>query len=211
MAQRDILEELAKKEIKADDLATEVVSNLDMLPSIIKGISSEKPEVRFGCAKILRTVSRERPDALYPDMHFFIDLLDSDNNIIRWNAMDVVANLTRVDSEKKFEDVFHRYYALLEDESMVTAAHVVDNSGKIAMAKPHLALKITRELLKVEEISRNSECVNILSGKAILAFEEYFELIENKKEVMAFAKRQLKSTRPATRKKAEKFVKKAEE
>jgi hypothetical protein len=140
-------------------------------------------------------------------MDFFIDLLDIDNNIIKWNVIDVIGNLTRVDKDNKFENVFKKFYGLLPDESMVSAAHVIDNSGKIAIAKPHLTQKITIELLNIENIPRNQECKDILMGKAIQAFGKYFDQIDNKNDVVSFVERQLNNTRNATKIKAERFLK----
>ena len=208
MKKNDIMENLGNKAITPEDLAVEVLENLDLLPKIFEGISSSNPNIKFGCAKILRTVSAEKPEELYPKIDFFIGLLDSPNNIIKWNAIDVVANLAKVDTKNRIEGIFEKYFGMLSDESMVAAAHIIDNSGKIACAKPNSTPKITAELLKLEEISRNQECVNILCGKAILAFGVYFHQIENKEEVISFVKRQLNNSRNATKVKAEKFLKK---
>jgi hypothetical protein len=208
MEQAEILMRLAEKEITPDDLADEVLKDLDLLPEILKGISSTNPQVKFGCAKILRTVSKEKPEELYSKMDFFIELLNLDNNIIKWNVIDTIANLTKVDVKNQFDEIFDKFYGMLSDESMVTAAHVIDNSGKIALAKPNLTQKITSELLKIEGIPRNLECTNILLGKAILAFGAFYEQIDNKDEVISFAKRLLNNTRNATKVKAEKFLKK---
>ena len=105
MKEPEILKRLAKKEIIPDNLAEDVLLNLDLLPEILKGVSSPNPQVKFGCAKILRTVSKEKPEELYTQMDFFIELLDSDNNIIKWNAIDTVANLTNVDDENQFDEI----------------------------------------------------------------------------------------------------------
>lgn len=207
MKKNEILEELGKKTISPDDLAEEVKINLDLLPEIFKGVSSTNPRMKFGCAKILKIISEEKPEELYFKMDFFIDLLDIDNNIIKWNVIDVIGNLTRVDKDNKFENVFKKFYGLLPDESMVSAAHVIDNSGKIAIAKPHLTQKITFELLNIENIPRNQECKDILMGKAIQAFGKYFDQIDNKNDVVSFVERQLNNTRNATKIKAEKFLK----
>jgi predicted acetyltransferase len=128
--------------------------------------------------------------------------------------MDVIANLTRVDTKKKFDDIFTKYYSFINADTMITVAHVVDNSGKIALAKPYLISRITDELLKLEKISTKPrlthECKNILFGKAIIAFDQYFDQIEKSKEVISFIKKQLKNTRATTKIKAEKFMKKRE-
>ncbi|UCH88071.1 MAG: hypothetical protein JSV49_07330 [Thermoplasmata archaeon] len=208
MGNSAILDDLSTRKITPDDLAEMVIHNIDLLPDIIKGISSDNARIRLGCAKIIRTVSEKKPDAVYPVSKYFITLLDSENNIIKWNAMDVLANLAKVDSNKTIEKIFTKYYDLLTDESMVTAGHVVDNSGKIAIAKPHLTERITDELLKLDKIPRNTECKNILKGKAILAFDAYFEQIENKDAVISFVKKQLRNKRNATKTKAKQFLKK---
>jgi hypothetical protein len=208
MTQSEILDKLESKELKPEELTTQILSDSTLLPDVLKGISSDKARIKFGCAKILSRLSQDNPELLYSESKLFIQLLDSENNIIKWNAMDVLANLTKVDEKKKFDKIFDQYYDGLEDESMVTAAHVIDNSEKIIEAKPYLTKDITTQLLRVENIQRNQECKNILMGKTILAFDKYYDKIENKEEVISFVKRQLNNTRNATKNKAEKFLKK---
>lgn len=212
MERTEILEKLRKKEIKAEDIAKSVVEDPALLPEIFSGISSGNPRTKLKSAKTLRIISEKNPGILYSQMDFFIDLLDSQNNILKWIAIDVIGNLTSVDSKNRFEEIFKKYYSFLSAESMITAGHVVDNSGKIAKAKPHLTQKITSRLLELEDIPPTprltQECKNILLGKAILALDMYFDQIENKNDVISFTRRQLNNTRNATKKKAEKFLEK---
>ena len=214
MEKIDILEKLGKKEIKAEDIAKNVIKDLGLLPEILNGISSENPRIKFKSAKTLRVISEKNPERLYSKMDFFIDFLDSENKILKWNAIDVIGNLTSIDSKNKFDKIFKKYYSFLSAESMISVGHVVDNSGKIAKARPHLTQRITSELLKIEKIPTKphltQECKNILLGKAISAFGIYFDQIENKDTVISFVKRQLNNTRNATKVKAEKFLKKIE-
>jgi len=209
MKKSEILDNLGKKEIKAEDLAEKIVKNPDFLLDILNGVSSGNSRIKFKSAKILRIISDKNPKMLYPEMDFFINLLDSENNIIKWNAMDVIANLTFVDSKNKFDKIFDKYYGFLYEGNLITAGHVVDNSGKIAKAKPNLQSKITSELLKVEKIPLpTEECRNILLGKVILSFGQYIDQVKDKEEMISLAKVQLNNTRNATKKKAEKFLKK---
>lgn len=214
MEKIDILEKLGKKEIKAEDMAKDVIKDPSLLPEIFNGISLENPRIKFKAAKTLRIVSEENPEILYSKMDFFVNLLESENRILKWITIDVIGNLTSVDSKNKFDKIFKKYYGFLSADSMITISHVVDNSGKIAKAKPHLTQKITSELLQLEKIPTTphltQECKNILLGKAILAFSTYFGQIENQKNVTSFAKRQLNNTRNATRVKAERFLKTVE-
>ena len=214
MRRIDILEELEKKETEAADIAYKVVKNPDLLPELFDGISSATARIRFASAKILRMISEKNPEILYPNMDFFVNLLDSENNILKWNAMDIITNLTVIDTDNKFNRLFKKFYGYLRDGSLITAGHVVDNSGKIALAKPEFQDEITKELLNVEEIPLpTEECRNILIGKTIKAFDAYHGEVKDKgykDKMISFVKRQLDNPRNATKSKAERFLKRLE-
>jgi hypothetical protein len=149
----DLLQKLGDKSITKEQLLQKVRQKSNLIPEIISGISSVKPTIRYGCGKILMDLSEEQPEQLYPYMDFFISLLDSKYRILTWNAMCIIANLTKVDRQNKFDSIFEKYYHFLKDEYLVTVANVVGNSGKIALAKPHLTTQIVEKLLTIENIS----------------------------------------------------------
>jgi len=211
MKKNNILNTFEKKETEAEDVAEKVRENPDLLSELFVGISSTNPKIKFGSAKTLRIISEKNPEMLYSRMEIFVNLLDSGNNILKWIAMDIIANLTMVDSHNEFNKLFKKFYGYLYEGSLITAAHVVDNSGKIALSKPELQDEITKELLKVEKIPLpTKECRNILTGKAIKAFEVYYDKIADKGKVVSFVKRQSNNPRNATKAKAEKFLKRLE-
>jgi len=204
-----MLGELNRKQDNSESLARMIVKNPNRLSVVFNGISSENPRIKFRSAKVLRILSEKNPKLLYSKIDFFIDFLGSENDIIRWNAMDTIANLAIVDSKNKFNKIFKKFYGLLYEGSLITASHVVDNSGKIAGAKPNLQSKITNELLKIEKVPLpTEECRNMLLGKTIVAFDMYYDQIQNKDKVISFVKRQLTNSRNATKVKAEKFLNK---
>jgi len=183
-----------------------------VFPEIIDGVSSGKAAIRYGCGKVLMDLSEEYPDKLYPYMDFFIKLLSSKYRILTWQAMFITANLTKVDKNKKFDSIFDKYYSFLNDEYMVTVANVVGHSGKIALAKPHLIPKITKELLKVENIKTTphltDECKKVIAEKAIQSIDMFFPQIENKDEVISFVKKHAASSRKTLKTKSEEFLNK---
>ena len=202
-----LLSELKKKSNNADLIVELILQDLSLIRDLIYAISSGEATVRFKCAKVLRALSKANPKLLYPYFDFFSTLLDSQNNIIKWNAMDIIANITEIDTEGKFEKIFGKYYNLLNEGSLITAGHVVDNSGKIANVKHNLREQITDHLISVERITLpTEECRSILDGKVIQAFGQYINHIKNNNDVVAYIKSQLKSGRSATRKKAEKLL-----
>ena len=208
--ENELLQRLVDKSMRTEKLLQNVKLDFNLLPTVLKGISSTKAAIRYGCAKVLMDLSDEHPEQLYPYMDFFVDLLDSKYRILNWNAMAIIANLTKVDKNRKFDAIFDKYYRFINDEYMVTVANVVGHSGKIALAKPHLIEKIANELLKVENISTTphltEECKRVIAEKTIKSFDLFFDKIRQKEKVTSFVKRQLNSPRKTLRTTAEKFL-----
>jgi hypothetical protein len=80
----------------------------------------------------------------------------------------------------------------------------------IALAKPDLADRIVDETMKVEKGRyKTAECRNVALGHALDALGRLFDLTTRKDQVTRFVKRQLRNPRNATRKRAERLVKRA--
>lgn len=139
--------------ITKKELIKKVEHNFALLPDLIMGVLSLKAQIRYGCAKVLMDLSEKYAEKICPHMASFTNLLDSKYRILTWNAMAIIANLAKVDKDKKFDAIFDKYCAFLNDTFMVTVANAVRNSAKIALAKPYLIQKTTNELLKVASIS----------------------------------------------------------
>lgn len=210
----DLFVELADKTLTKDGLRRRVERDFGLLPALLEGTGSPKAAVRYGCAKVLMDLSGEHPERLYPYMDQFIELLDSKYRILTWNALAIIANLAKVDEDKKFDVVFDKYFGFLNNEYMVTVANTVGNSGKIALAKPYLIPRITGELLNVEHVAVSphltEECKRVIAEGAIKAFDMFFDNLEEKekKKVLAFVERQLGSSRRTLSEKAERFLEK---
>lgn len=205
-----LLQKLVDKSLTKEELLQKVKQDNNLLQIVINGTTSSKAGIRYGCAKVLMDLSEENPKLLYPYMDDFIDLLDSKYRILTWNAMAIIANLTKVDINRKFDAIFDKYYGFIDDEYMVTVANVVGHSGKIALAKPYLIERITNELLKVENISTTphltEECKKVIAENAIKSLNLFFDKIEQKEKVMLFVKNHLNSPRKTLRRAAENFL-----
>ena len=140
MSESQLLQQIAKKESDKDAIAAKLIKNPDLLMQIIDGLGADKARVKYGCAKVLRIVSDEAPEVLYPRFAFFANLLNSDNNIFQWEGIYVIANLAAVDTGDRIEAVFERYFAPIPGPALITAANVIGGAAKIASAKrPSLA------------------------------------------------------------------------
>jgi hypothetical protein len=172
-------------------------------------LMSDDPKIKYACAKGLLALAGEDPAALYPELAFFQKLLDSENKILKWTALDIIGALARVDKAGAVDKLMGKITALLDSGNMITANHAIKALTDIALAKPEYLAAVTDELLKVEHYDYDTgECRNIAIGKVILAIDTYFPRLENKGAVLEFARRQTRNTRPATGKKAEQFLKK---
>ena len=207
-----LTEALVDKSMTKEELLKRVQQDFSLISFLLSGVDSSKAAVRYGCAKVLMDLSGEHPEKLYPYFDSFIDLLDSKYRILTWNAFAIIANLTRVDADKKFDAIFDKYYSFLDNDYMVTVANVVGNSGKIALAKPYLIPKITEELLKVEDISTSphltEECKRVIAEKTIKVLDLFFDRIDPKERVISFVKACFDRPRERLRTTAENFLKK---
>lgn len=207
MPESKLLKEISQKEGDKRKTAEKVIANPELLSEVFQGLSADRASIKYGSEKILRIISEEEPEILYRKMDAFIENLDSDNNFLKWGAIHVIANLAAVDSKDKFEEIFDKYFAPISGPVLITAANIIAGAAKIAMAKPELAERITRELLKVEKAKyQTTECRNIALGKVIESFDQFYDQIADREPVLRLVKKQLQNTRKATRKKAEKFL-----
>src|SRR4030043_1341994 len=172
-------------------------------------LQSDSAEAKYCCAKNLIAIAKEDPARLYPHIDTFVKLLDGDNNVLKWTAIIIIGNLPRVEKESKVDRLIGRLVGFLNAGKLITANNATMALAGIAIAKPQYQKQITEELLKVEHYDYDTdEGRNIASGKVIEAIGSYSSQVKDKKAVIAFARRQTKNTRNATKKKAERLLKK---
>jgi hypothetical protein len=210
----DIANEIGKKGSDASKIARYAIENPQCITQLLDGVTAPKGSIRFGYEKVLRFISEQKPELLYPYFDIFEKMSGCDNSFLKWGAIMTIANLAAKDSDNRFDAIFEQYYAPIKGPVMVTAANIIGSSVKIVSAKPYLTGKIVKEILKVEKANyelRNQpspECRNVAIGHAIEAFDQFFDKIDDKKTILKFVQRQLKNTRKAVVKKAEKFLQK---
>ena len=190
------IESIAKKALKDDKLLAELLENLRI----------KNETIRYNSHKVLFYISEHHPKALYTKWDFFVDMLESDNTYHKLSSVQLLANLTRADTKGKFENIFNKFYNLLDDKSFITAAYVAAASGKIAKAKPKLQTKITNKLLNIDKTHHDPERIDLVKGYIIESFGEYFDQAINKKKIIDFTRKQLKSKSPKSKKIAQEFI-----
>lgn len=208
MTKSILLTQLARKRSNKEAIAAKVIRRPGFLPEVLKGLSSDKAEIKYGCSKVLRIISGQKPEILLPGISVFINLLDSENTFLKWDAIRIVANLAGADTGRRIDRILNRYLRPIRGHVMITAANVIGSAAKIALARPELTDKIARQILGVERAEyQTAECRNVAIGHAITSFDQFFDLIGDKQAVVKFAQRQLTNPRSAVRVKAAKFLK----
>ena len=204
-----LLQQIGRKASDKEAIACRVIKKRELLSDLFRGLSADEPGVKYGCSKILRIISEKKPRMLYARLDFFIDLLDSDNTFHEWAAILIIGNLASVDSKKRIDRILDSYLRPIHGPVMISAANVMRGAARIAATKPWLVERIAKALLNVEKARyKTAECRNVALGHAIQSLDGIFDQINDKGPVIRLIRRQLKNPRNATRKKAERFLKK---
>jgi hypothetical protein len=210
----DIIAALARKGAEARRIAEQVVGEPTVVPALLEALEDRRARVKYGAEKVLRAVSERRPDLLAPWFDEFVKLLRAENSFIRWGAIRTTANLAAAGTDERAAGFLRKLRAPITGPDMITAAAIVGAMANVARAKPGLTDRCVREILKVETAAYelhgapSPECRAIACGHAIDALDAVWEGTARRKPVIEFVGRQLRSTRPAVRKKAEAFLRK---
>jgi hypothetical protein len=172
-------------------------------------LNSKDPKVKYGFAKQLLKLGKDTPSLLYDYFDYWVEMMKSDNNILKWTAIDLIGYLSAVDRENKAEQKIKSLLGMLHGGHLITSNHAIFALGLIAKNKPEHRTKIIKELVAVSQDKFDTdECKNIAIGKVVVALNEFLEDINDNKEVLTFIKQAQHSTRNATKKKADALMKK---
>lgn len=204
-----VLSDLTIKRISVEQAAEKAIKDQLILSELLDGILSKKEKIRFNSYETLLYISENNPAVLYPKWDYLSDLLTSDNHFHRYIAINLIANLVKVDNENKFDSDFDRYFHNIAGEKTMVAGQAALNAGKIARAKPNLQAKITGILLQIDQIHQGKQ-TELMKAHAITAFNDYFDEAADKEKIIDFVKTCLESDSPKTRKVAKEFLEKWE-
>jgi len=203
-----MLPEMSHKDADIQRVADKALADNNLLLELLAGLQVKQETLRYNCSKVLTLLSQKHGEVLYPHWGYFAVMLGSTNTYWKLSAILIIANLTRVDTDNKFETLFDNYYALLDDKSMITAIYIASNSGKIVKSKPHLEAAITNRLLDINQTHHTSDRKDLIKANIIEALDEYYKQANAKERIIAFVEQQLNSSSPKARKTATRFLQK---
>lgn len=166
-------------------------------------LESKNPKEKYACSKEIIRLAHENPKDLVDAYDFFVELLEKENNILKWTALDAIGGIVSVNGS---ESGFKLLVSYLNKGKMITAGHAMTALAQVALAKPEFKERVINELLKVPNYKyETAECNRVLCSRLIATLEH---LGAKGIKVESFLESQLKSKRPATRKKAERLLSK---
>jgi hypothetical protein len=196
---------LNEKNMDVEGLARDAVNDKDIFHELKEGVRSKDNTIRQNSFKAMQIIAEEDPDFLYGEWDYFQEMLHSPNNYHKYIAIYILASLTRVDKDNKFEKIFDDYYGILAGDKAMTASHVALNSSVIALNKPDLRSRIVNILMSIDEIHQGKQ-KELIKAYAIESLGKIYPEAEDKELIENYVKSQRDSKSPKTRNMAQCFL-----
>lgn len=178
-----------------------------VVDKVLNLVESNNSKVKYRSIKTLNHISKLKPSLLYENWDYFVEKLDSDNNILKWNSIEIIANMVKIDKDDKFIQIFNKYFDLIKNDTGITVYFVIENAASIINSKPELREQIIDLLIDVDKLNNlDQKNLDFLTGKTITTFQECFSHVESNDQVVEFVSKQKNSRRRLNRSKANKFL-----
>lgn len=197
--------DLDEKNIDVEGLAQDAITNEELFQELLRGARSKDDTTRQNSFKSLQIIAEANPQFLYSEWDYFQEMLLSPNNYHQFIAIYILASLTSVDDNKKFEEIFDDYYGILAGDKAMTASHVALNSSVIVKNKPELRSRIIDILMSIDDIHQGKQ-KELIKAYAIEALLKIHPEAEDQEKIEDFVRTQLGSKSPKTRNMAQCFL-----
>lgn len=190
-----------------------VQEDTSVLPLLFSLLEQEKSAVKYLCEKIVRQLSVQSPELLYPFFERMAALLDSPNNFIKWGFILSVANLLPIDREGKWKGIEETYLSFYSATEIPAFGNAVKSLPKLLNVYPELEGQIIPGLLMIDSHvfyhkgEPSQECVNVAKEHIINCFFEIFRSSAYQGEMLRFAGDNLQNPRAGVRSRAKRFLK----
>ena len=116
---KEILIRQLKNKPDIDVYAARAIAKHEMIPILFEIIENDTGSVKFTCEKIIRRISEQKPEVLYPSFKRLAKLMDSANSFLRWGNILTLPNMLGVDKDGKWEGISGRFLKFIDSESIV--------------------------------------------------------------------------------------------
>ncbi len=194
-----------EKNINVEGLAQDAITNEELFQELLRGARSKDDTTRQNSFKSLQIIAEANPQFLYSEWDYFQEMLSSPNNYHKFIAIYILASLTSVDDNKKFDEIFDDYFGILAGDKAMTASHVALNSSVIVRNKPELRSRIIDILMSIDDIHQGKQ-KELIKAYAIEVLMKIHPDVDDRGEIEEFVRTQLESKSPKTRNMAQCFL-----
>jgi hypothetical protein len=174
----------------------------DFLSQLLDGLTAKSHHYRENCYQTIVALCEQQPERLMPYWEELEKYLESSNAFHRAIGVRILAMLTRVDTEDRFDQSLDRYFALLDDEKIMVARWVVQTVPIILAAKPTLKEDIIRKLLTCAATHHEPGRLALLVSDVLTVLTDVYEVDYQLPQVISLAELAKASDSPTARRAA---------
>ncbi|PPD58182.1 hypothetical protein [Dehalogenimonas etheniformans] len=192
-------------------LAKKAAADDEALAALVAGLSSKDLDSKRRSFQSLHLLIKTNPGRLYPRYwDRFAVFLDSPGVDAKYIGIYLLAGLAAVDTEDWFEDIFNKYFSLLDDNTLIAPMHVALNAATVFKAKPDLRDDIVKLLTSIDRTHHTPGRKALIASAALESLDKVYDEIEDKQAVLDFARFYVNAPSPKARKVAKDFLKRRE-
>ena len=199
-------------EIEVLNLAREAVTNDATLEGLWEGLASKDLDDRHRSFLTLQTLTEVYPERMY--VRYWDEvaaMLDKRSVDAKYIAVSLLAGMAAAKGDNRFEQLFDKYFMLLDDNNLTIPMHVALNAARVFKAKSLLRERIIGHLLRIDETHHTPGRKALIAANAIESLDKCFDEIEDKAAIIDFARFYADAPSPKARKVAKAFLKKRTE
>lgn len=122
------------------------MDNMIKIEEFFITLDSKDNNARYEAFRKLVELTEKEVSWVYDYWQTLVDKLSSVNSFQRSIGLLLLANLTRSDSDNKFDDLIDRYLTYFEDEKFITSRQCIQNVWRIAVNKEPYKEKVINSL-----------------------------------------------------------------
>lgn len=214
MIDNTFIEEIKIKDLDIAAIADKIIADKEYRDRVVLYLMTYKEiMVYYNSYYVLAHASEIKPELFYEYWDEFASLLNHKNSYHRDIGMTLIANLTAVDVNNRFDIIFDEYVKCIDDEKFMTAQCCVRNLKKVLKHREDLIEKISEMVLNIEHITSYSEKqTELLKYDILEIFDSIYDkvAVDHKSRIDIFIRDCMDSISPKTKKMAKRLKKKYE-
>lgn len=190
-----------------------IIEDNTLIKELFEIIETDDKTVKYYALKVLKKLSIEYPELLYPYFERLIRLLNNKNKFIKLDVILIIPNLLKVDMCNKWYGINTKYLSILNTDKIALFGNITSCIDTILMYHKEEEKNIVPILLNIDTHVFTShdkvslECNNIAIGHIIDCFKKIYINSNYKDEILEFVRNNQDCTKESIRKKARKFLK----